>query len=529
MQLHLPVVIGLMVAALILAIGAKRAHVPYNVALVVGGMLITLSHVLPEAPHLEPEVVFLVCLPALLFEGGFTAHLDSIRANLLPIALLATVGVIVAIGATGGFLHLALALPWGPAVLLGCILAVTDTVSILFAFRRAAVPSRLAAIVLGESLFNDGTALVAYAAISGIVAGGAVTVPVLAAKVVVATVGGLAVGLALGTVGSFVIRRTEDPLAEIMATTALAFAAFVGAEELHVSGAIAGVTAGLTVGATARRTLSPSSQVAIHSFWEYMAFGVNTFLFLLVGLSSNPATLLASAPQTAIAVACVFAGRAVAIYLPFLFLGVFRPSQAVPPRWQHVFVIGNIKGALSIALALGLPRETPFRSLLVEVAFGVTFISLVVQGLMLPRMLDWLGLTRRDPLAIAVAEQQAKLITARAARAELDTLLANGMVPRMAYEHLRSEYQVTIADAERELRRIQERNLAQGARFLLAIRRRLIDAERAALTSAERTGLISTEVAERALLLLDERTLGLERLLHDTGEPDYHHERGSAS
>ena len=172
MQLHLPVVIGLMVAALVLAIGAKRAHVPYNVALVVGGLLITLSHVLDEAPHLEPEVVFLVCLPALLFEGGFTANLDSIRANLLPIAMLATVGMLVAIGATGGFLHLALELPWGPAVLLGCILAVTDTVPILFAFRRAPVPARLSSIVLGESLFNDGTALVLVSVMQAIVATG---------------------------------------------------------------------------------------------------------------------------------------------------------------------------------------------------------------------------------------------------------------------------------------------------------------------------------------------------------------------
>jgi CPA1 family monovalent cation:H+ antiporter len=518
MQLHLPVVIGLMVAALVLAIGAKRAHVPYNVALVVGGMLISLSHVLPEAPHLEPEVVFLICLPALLFEGGFTADLDSIRANLIPIAMLATVGMLVAMAATGGFLHLALDLPWGPALLLGCILAVTDTVSILFAFRRAPVPARLSSIVLGESLFNDGTALVAYAAISGVVAGGAVAVPVLGARVVLATVGGLAMGLALGLVGSFVIRRAEDPLAEIMATTALAFAAFVGAEELHVSGAIAAVTAGLTVGATARRTLSPSSQVAIHSFWEYMAFGVNTFLFLLVGLSSNPTTLLKSAPQTAIAVVCVFAGRAVAIYLPFLVLRLVRPSQAIPPRWQHVFIIGNIKGALSIALALGLPKDIPFRSLLVEVAFGVTFISLVVQGLFLGRALEWLGLSRRDPLLSAASEHQAKLITARAARAELDTLLANGMVPRMAYERLRSEYQVTIAEAEREIRRLQDRNITQGARLLLAARRRLIDAERAALTAAERTGLIDVEVAERHLLRLDERTLALERLIHAAGD-----------
>jgi CPA1 family monovalent cation:H+ antiporter len=259
-----------------------------------------------------------------------------------------------------------------------------------------------------------------------------------------------------------------------------------------------------------------------------MAFGVNTFLFLLVGLSSNPSTLLASAPQTAIAVACVFAGRAVAIYLPFFVLGRVRRSQAVPPRWQHVFVLGNIKGALSIALALGLPKDTPFRPLLVDVAFGVTFISLVAQALLLGRVLDWLGLTRRDPLAAAISEHQAKLVTARAARAELDSLLANGMLPRMAYERLRSEYQIIIAEAEREIRRIQERNLAQGARLLLAVRRRLIDAERAALSAAERTGLIDPEVAERHLLRLDERTLGLERLLHDTRESAAHPAREGA-
>jgi CPA1 family monovalent cation:H+ antiporter len=529
MALHLPVVIGLMVAALLLAIGAKRAHLPYNVALVIGGMLITLSHALPETPQLAPQVVFLLCLPALLFEGGFTAHLGSIRANLVPISLLATVGLLMAIGATGTFLHFGLSLPWGPALLLGSILSVTDTVSILFAFRRAPVPNRLASIVLGESLFNDGTALVAYAAIAAIVAGAPLEIPVLGARVVIATAGGLAVGLALGLVGSWILRRAEDPLAEIMATTALAFAAFVGAEELHVSGAIAAVAAGLTVGSTVRKTLSPTSQVTLDSFWEYVAFGVNTFLFLSVGLSTSAGTLFSAAPQTAVAVACVLAGRAVAIYVPFLFLRWLQPSQAVPFRWQHVFVLGNIKGALSIALVLGLPKDTPFRTLLVDVAFGVTFISLVAQGLFLGRALDWLGLTRRDPLATAVAEQQAKLVSARAAHAELETLLANGMVPRMAYERLRSEYQVTIAEAEREIRRLQDRNLARSARLLLSVRRRLVDAERAALTAAERTGLIEPEVAERHLLKLDERTLALEHLLQEGGEIDLRTDREGAA
>ena len=328
MHLHLPIVVGLMVAALILAIGAKRARVPYNVALVVGGLLITLSHLLPGAPRLDPEVVFLLCLPALLFEGGFTANLDSIRANLVPIATLATGGMLVAIGATGAFLHLGLELPWAAALLLGAILAVTDTVSIMFAFRTAPVPGRMAGIMLGESLFNDGTALVAYAAISRIAAGEPVSLPTLGAQVVLATAGGLVVGLALGLVGSFVLRHTEDPLTEIMATTALAFAAFVGAEQAHVSGAIAAVAAGLTVGVTARRILAPNSQVALHSFWEYAAFGANTFLFLSVGLATSPSSLLHSAPRTLMAVACVFAGRAVAIYGPFLLLRVLRRAEA---------------------------------------------------------------------------------------------------------------------------------------------------------------------------------------------------------
>jgi len=513
MHLNISLVIGLMVAALVLAIAAKRAHLPYNVALVVGGMLITLSHVLPEIGPLDPEVVFLGCLPALLFEGGFTANLDSIRANVAPIAMMATAGMLVAIGATGSFLHLGLQLPWAPALLLGAILAVTDTVSILFAFRHAPVPSRLAGIVLGESLFNDGTALVAYAAISRIAAGASVSLPGLTSEVVLATVGGLAAGLALGLVGSFVLRQTDDPLTEIMATTALAYAAFVGAEALHVSGAIAAVTAGLTVGVTARRALSPSSQVALHSFWEYAGFGVNTFLFLSVGLATSPSSLLENWWTTLVAVVCVFAGRAVAVYLPFGVLRKLKRSAAVPGRWQHVFVLGNIKGALSIALVLGLPEATPHRELLVNVAFGVTFVSLVFQGMLLSRALKALGLIRTDPVGEAASEQRARLIAARAARQELDVLMAGGALPRMGYEHIRGEYQVTIAEAERSLRKLHENNLAEGARLLLGVRRRLIDAERSAVATANRTGLITDDVAERHLARIDARKLELEEVL----------------
>jgi monovalent cation:H+ antiporter, CPA1 family len=520
----MPLVIGLMVVAIVVAIGAKRARIPYNVALVVGGLLISMGNLLPGVPPLKPEVVFLVCLPVLLFEGGITADLGNVRANAVPIALLATLGMVLAIGATGAALHWLLALGWGPALLLGAILAVTDTVSILYAFRRAPVPQRLSGIMQGESLFNDGTALVAYAAIASVVAGGlAPSMGLLAGKVVLASVGGGVVGLALGLVASFVIRRTEDPLAEIMATTALAYASFVAAEQVHLSGAIAAVTAGLTVGVALRRDVSPQSQVAIHSFWEYAAFGVNTFLFLSVGLTTRPEVLLEHLPETGIAFACVFAGRAMGIYVPFLILRWMRPVAAVPLRWQHVFLVGNIKGAISIGLVLGLPANTPSRDLLVAVAFGVTFFSLVGQGLLLSGALRRMGLLEEDPVALDVAEQQARLIASRAAHHELETLLVQGLVPRAAYEHLRSGYQVNIARAERELRRLNEQHLAQSARSLITVRRRLMDAERTALLAARRNGLIPESTAETMLARLDERTLELEHALHggaDGKEPE---------
>jgi monovalent cation:H+ antiporter, CPA1 family len=510
----MPIVIGLMVVAIIVAIAAKRARIPYNVALVVGGLIIAVSNLLPGVPPLKPEVVFLVCLPALLFEGGISANVGNVRANAVPIAVLATLGMVLAIGGTGASLHWLLELDWGPALLLGAILSVTDTISILFAFRRAPVPARLSGIMQGESLFNDGTALVAYAAIAAVVAGGAApSLGLFAGQVVLASVGGGAIGLALGLVGSFVIRRTEDPLAEIMATTALAFSSFIVAEQLRLSGAIAAVTAGLVVGVALRRDVSPQSQVAIHTFWEYAAFGVNTFLFLSVGLTTRPEVLLAHLPQTGIAFAAVFAGRAVAIYLPFLLLRWLRPTESIPLRWQHVFLVGNIKGALSIGLVLGLPANTPSRELLVAITFSVTLLSLLGQGLLLPQALRRMGLLEEDPVALDVAEQQARLIVSRAAHQELEALHLQGLVPRAAYEHLRSDYQVSIARAERELRRINEQHLAQAARSLITVRRRLIDAERTALLAARRNGLIPESTAEELLAHLDERTLELEQAL----------------
>jgi CPA1 family monovalent cation:H+ antiporter len=514
-----PLAIGLLVAAVAVSIAAKRARVPYNVALVVGGMLLSMSGLLPRLPHLEPEIVFLVCLPALLFEGGITADTRNIRENALPIGLLATLGMVLAIAATSLVLKPLLGVSWGSAMLLGALLSVTDTVSILYAFRRVKVPRRLAGIMEGESLFNDGTVLVVFSTLVTVLGGAAFSFPRVVAQIFIASLGGAGLGLALGLGAGWLVRRLHDPLTEIMVTTALALGAYVGAEELHFSGAISAVAAGLAV-AGLRQDLAPESQVALNSFWGYLAFGVNTFLFLTVGMSTSFGSLLEHWEKTGIAVACVFAGRAVGVYLPFLVLRLFRPSDAVPPRWQHAFVIGNIKGALSIALALGLPAAIPERSLLVNVAFGVTFVSLLGQGLSLGFVLRKLGLVTKDDFADASGEHQVRLVAARAARLELEALRQSGLVPRAAFEQLQSAYQLSIAQSERELRRLYQQNLAHGARALLATRRRLIDAERTAVLEAQRGKLIPDDAAERVLADLDGRLVEIERVLATSEQQD---------
>lgn len=514
MGFSVPMLVGLLALATVMAVAAKRMRLPYSVALVVGGLAVAVFGLLPDLPRLAPEVVFLVCLPALLFEGGISADLQAIRANAVPIGLLAVVGTGIAIAVAGVALHLSLDLPWTAALLLAALMGGTDTVSILFTFRRLVVPPRLAGIMSGETLFNDGATLVAYAAIVGVIAAGVTPSPsVLAGGVLISTVGGAAIGLALAMLGSMLVRHTEDPLAELMATTAIAYGAYSAANAAEVSGAIAAVSAGLVVGATARTKLPPQSRIALSSFWEYVAFGVNTFLFLMIGLSTNPVSISSHLGDILIGFGCIFLGRAAAIYLPFAVVRLTRPQHWVPVRWQHVFVFGNIKGALAVALALGLPAEAPSRQLLIDITFGVTFVSLVFQGVSLPAVVRWLGLSLSDPVALGLGEQQARLIAARAARQELDSLFAAGLVPRTGYDQLRSDYQVEIAEAERTLRSLHERHLTHGARLLLTTRRRLIDAERTAVAAAQRAGLVPTDAADHVLAELDEQVLRVERVL----------------
>ncbi len=498
MREHLESFMLVLAVGAAVAIAAKRVGAPYNVALVVIGLLLVFADVLPYAP-MDPELVLVAFLPLLVFEAALFADADSLKSARRPILALAVPGVAISLIATAGVATGILGLPFSAALLLGALLAITDTVSVLLAFRSTRVPHRLAAIMEGESLFNDGTALVLVSLMTTVVATGTFAVGPTVRALLLAIVGGLAVGAAFGAVGAAVLRRTPDHLTGILASTVLVFATSLIAERLHASPVIAVVVAGLIVGRAARGALEPSRVLALQGFWEVTGFGVNVVLFLLVGMQIDARMLLTEAKSILLAVVALHAGRAVAVYGSFGALRVLA-NDIVPPRWQHVMVFGNIKGALSMAAALALPAALPFRHRLVTIVFGATFVTLLMQALPFRRVLYALGVASgsKDPLDVA----RARLIAARRGQLELDALLETGLLSRREHAERRAAFQRVVIEAETELRTPEadaiDDVLIDGA---------VLSAQKAALLDASRRGLVATDTADREIAELDRRLL----------------------
>src|SRR4051794_22979779 len=257
MREHLEQLLIVLAVGSAVAIVARRISVPYNVALVVVGLVLVLLKVLPETP-MDPGVVLMVFLPILIFQGALSADATSLRQAARPILALAVPGVAMSLLATATIASWEIGLPFPVALLLGAVLAITDTVSVLLAFRSVRVPHRLAAIMEGESLFNDGTALVLVAVTTSIVMSGRFDAVDTARHLAVAIIGGLALGAAFAAAGTAVLRNAPDHLTAILVTLVLVFITALASERLHASPVIAVVVVGLFVGRAARKNLEPS-------------------------------------------------------------------------------------------------------------------------------------------------------------------------------------------------------------------------------------------------------------------------------
>ena len=510
----------LLIAASLIAVGTKRLKVPYTVALVAGGFVIDLFR-LPvtkilgdgRTELLTPDIILILFLPALLFEAGININIRQLRENLAPIALLAVAGVLVATVITGYVLHWLVNFPLLPALLFGALISATDPISVVALFRDLGVSKRLSVIIESESLLNDGTSVVIFKIVLAAVLAGGVEIVTSIGNFILVALGGAALGLGLGYVLSKTTERVDDPQIEITLTTILAYGSYLIAEHLGVSGVIATVSAALMTGNFGFEVgMSARTRVAMRSFWEYVAFVINSLVFLLIGIEVHVTNLAASWWAILLAIGAVILGRSVAVY-------AIGPASrlmgsVIPSRWLHVLVWGGLHGSVSMALALSLRRDIPHRTEILTMTFGVVAFSIVVQGLTVKPLLQWLKIVgaRENEYDLAKARSGAYVQSHR----ELDTLLRDHFISQRVHEKLVGELEARAKEVRLTIATMQEENKTIVDDEIRLARARMLAAEKSSIQRAANQGLISVHGAEKLLAEADQE---LDRQVRET-EPE---------
>jgi CPA1 family monovalent cation:H+ antiporter len=363
--------------ATVLGLVSRRARMlPYPVVLAAAGVVVGL---LPgeQLPHVGADVILLAFVPGLVFEAALTLDLPELRRRLLPVSLLATAGVVLTVLLIGTLTHVALGFSWASGMLLGAILAATDPIAVVTLLRQLKAPSGLAAILEGESLFNDGTGVAVFSAVLATIVAGHPSFGDATVRFVEITAGGALIGIAVGFLGVALMRVAEDAPLEILATLVIAYGSYLAADLVHASGIVAVVAAGVVIARYGSST-GKLHGTQLLGFWNLLAFVLNAVLFILVGAALPASKLLPVAGLVVVAFVVMLITRAVPVY--GLLGAVDWRTHAIPWRWRHFTFWGGLRGALSVALALSVADIAQVDSRVSVVAYGVVLLSLLVQG-----------------------------------------------------------------------------------------------------------------------------------------------------
>jgi Na+:H+ antiporter len=501
-------IIELLLIVSLVAIAVRRLRVPYTVALVIVGLLITFQQ--PMQIDLTPELILALFVPPLVFEAAFHIDVHRLRDNLVPILVLAVPGVLLTTVIVGVIVAAGINLPLPTALLFGALISATDPVAVVALFRTLGVPRQLTVLVEGESLFNDGTAIVVFnlmltavgaAAVAGDSLSNSIDLGRAVLTFVIVSVGGLGVGGLLGWLIARLIAQLDDYLIETTLTTVLAFGAYLIAERLHVSGVLAVVAAGLVNGNLGPRGMSPTTRIVLFNFWEYLAFIANSLVFLMIGLDVNIPQIVTNIVPIGVAIMAVMVSRALIVY--GLTWVINRRSPTVSRPYQHVVFWGGLRGAISLALALSLPNTLADRELLRVMAFGVVLFTLLGQGTTMQFLLSRLGLTQRAEEKLEFERRHGRLMARRAARERLEQLYREGTISDMTWKQLAPEMDQQVqaqVDAQHEL---LDQHPGLQAEELEDARREGLRTQRAALALLLRDGVISERTYEELLTEVD--------------------------
>jgi CPA1 family monovalent cation:H+ antiporter len=501
---------------------ARRLSVPYPIPLVLGGLVLGLLPGIPEI-ELEPDLVLVIFLPPLLYAAAFFSDLRALRADLRPITTVSIGLVLVTTGAVAVIAHEAIGLSWPLAFALGAIVSPTDPVAATAIMRQLGAPRRLVNIIEGESLVNDATALVAYRVAVTAAVGGSFSALDAGVEFVGAAAGGIAIGLVVGFVVAEIRRRLDDAPTELTISLLTAYAAFIPADELGLSGVLAAVTTGLYLGWRAPEVASPQTRLQGFAVWEILVFLLNATLFILVGLQLPVITNGLDAYTTgelvgysALVCATVIGARfAFNFTMPYVIRALDRrPEQRerrVGARQRIVASWAGMRGAVSLAAALALPLETdagaplPERDLILFITFALILVTVVGQGLSLPYLIRRLGV-REDRAEEEAEEMRARWAASRAALERLDELAIEEWTLDDTIERVRGLYEFRQRRVKVRAGKVQDEDgIEDRSLAYQRLMHELYAVQRRAVVQLRNSGEISSDVMRRI-----ERELDLE-------------------
>ena len=515
--------VALLAIAAVVAMLVSRFDVPFTVALVVVGL--GLSFTTPFDASLSKDLILGVLVPPVIFEA--TIHLPwyRLKDDLVPILSLAIGGTLVGMFLVGALVRPFIDVPWPAALAFGALISATDPVAVISRFGSLGVDKRLTTLVEGESLFNDGAAIVAFGlAVTG---GAGFSVGGAIGQFVAVSFGGLGVGLVLSyVISTVVMKRLDDHLLETIITLALAFGSYVLAEFFHVSGILAVVGAGIVVGEIGLAATSPTPRLSLEGFWEMLSFIVTAFVFLLIGLRIDIAQLSGHIPAILVAVAAILVARAVIVYGSSVIQNRFSSTRYLPRGFQHAVYWSGLRGAVSLALALTLPFsfDSHIAELLQVMTFGVVLFTLLVQGTTIKWVLDRVGISRPSQTALEHQRRQARLYAAWSGRRQLRRLHQEEAVHPYMWETLDDLYRDEMEESRASMGFHLRENPELETLMFLRIRADLLKAERAGLLEVVRRGLVSGSIADEVASAIDIRLAALDfirtRLIKSGGHFD---------
>jgi Na+/H+ antiporter len=511
------VLLALLLAVALLLVAAQRVRVPYPILLVLGGLGLSFVPGIPEI-EFPPDLVLIAVLPPLLYGAAFFTSLRDLRENAGAISLLAVGLVLTTVLAVAAVAHFLIPdLGWQGAFVLGAVVSPTDPTAASAIAERLGLPRRIVALIEGESLVNDGTALVAYKFAVAAVVTGSFSLAHAAGSFVLNVVGGIAIGLAIGFVIRQVRRRLDDPPLEITISLLSGYFAYLPAQAAGVSGVLAAVTVGVYMGWHTPELTSAQTRLQGIAVWEILFFVLNAFLFALIGLQL-PAILDALSGRSAgtlIGYAAVVTAAVIAARFLWVVPGTYltarvrRQRRPIQNPGKTAILLGwsGMRGAVSLAAVLALPLTTdagrpfPNRPLIIFLTFGVILGTLVLQGLTLPAVVKTLGL--EDEGLAEKEEAKARLYAAEAALARLEELAEEDWVREDTLERLRGLFGFRRERFRSRFDPDSDGAIEDRSAAYQRLTRELLDAERNAVFELRRNGRIDDAVMRRVVRDLD--------------------------